>query len=85
MRQNLPGVFPPRVVGDEGKGLAVANLAAANIAVWPTASTKLFTLHKEQPASKVSFNAAVEAGRINGPGIAVRPDWPGRVRPLIAL
>jgi hypothetical protein len=33
MRQNLPGMLPPRVFGDEVKGLAVANFAPIVIAV----------------------------------------------------
>jgi hypothetical protein len=85
MRQNLPGALPPGVLGDEHKGLAVANLAPADIAVWPTTSANLFTLHKEQPAIKVSFHAAIAATRINGPGIAVCPDWPDRASVCPAL
>ena len=60
MRQNLPGMFPPGVLGNEGKGLTVANCAPADFVVWHTTAAKLATLHKEQPASKVSFHAAIE-------------------------
>jgi hypothetical protein len=48
------------VFRDEGKGLAVANFAAVGIGGWETTFGHFFTLHKEQPASKVSFHAAIK-------------------------